>query len=220
MNPMMDPRRSASDAASYSSSTGSIWSTSDSVSFVYTDDDYWAWWGYEGIRGAVTRQDDKQDDRRIRLAAHFLRGPFAGYKSKKHRSSRHSHHRDSDTRSNYSSSSGHSSSSRRQRDFSRGPSPMPPPPPNAYPGPPPPPPPPPPHHQSPQYYDQHYDNFSPGSPMGMRPPPPPPMAAPPPQPGFEAGFIQIGGGGGGGGPPAHHDPWNNEAYDEEQEVWD
>ncbi|KAI0469003.1 hypothetical protein F4859DRAFT_145007 [Xylaria cf. heliscus] len=207
MHPMMDPRRSASDAASYSSSTGSVWSTTDSVSFVYTDDVDWAWWGYEGIRGAVTRKDDKRDDRRIRFAAHFLRGPFAGHKSKKHSSGhRHSHSRDSDTRSNYSSSSGHSSSSRRQNEFSRGPSPMPPPPPNAYPGPPPPPP-------------QHFDNNFYGPQMGMRPPPPPPMSAPPPQPGFEAGFIQIGGGGGGG--PQAHDPWNsNTQYDGEPEVWD
>ncbi|KAI0450792.1 hypothetical protein F5B21DRAFT_415358 [Xylaria acuta] len=218
MHPMMDPRRPASDAASYSSSTGSVWSTTDSVSFVYTDEEPWAWWGYEGIRGAVTRKDDRRDDRRIRFAAHLLRGPFAGHKSKKHSSSHHSHRQDSDTRSNYSSSSGHSSSSRRQREFSRGPSPMPPPPLHAYPGPPPPPPP---HHQPPQHFDQHFDNFPHGTPMGMRPPPPPPppMAGPPPQAGFEAGFIQIGGGG--GGPPARHDPWSIDAsYNGEPDVWD
>ncbi|KAI0441869.1 hypothetical protein F4803DRAFT_399904 [Xylaria telfairii] len=204
----MDPRRPPSDAASYSSSTGSIWSTTDSVSFVYTDNVDWAWWGDEGIRGAVTRKDDKRDERRIRFAAHFLRGPFAGHKSKKHSSSRR---RDSDTQSNYSSNSGHSSSSRRQREFSRGPPPMPPPPSHAYAGPPPPP-----QHQHPQ----HFDNFSHVPPMGMRPPPPP-MPGPPQQPGFEAGFIQIGGGG--GGPPSHHnhDPWNNgPQYDGEPEVWD
>ncbi|KAI1424020.1 hypothetical protein F5Y12DRAFT_715701 [Xylaria sp. FL1777] len=202
----MDPRR-YSDASS-NGSLGSVWSTTDSECFVYTDDPVWApWWGYEGVRGAVTRKDDRRDERRVRVAAHFLRGPFAGHKSKKH----HHHHRDSDSRSNYSSSSGSSSSSRRQRQFSRGPSPMPPPP-NGYPGSPHP------HHQQPQ----HYDNFAQGPPMGMmgqRPPPPPPMAGPPPQPGFEAGFIQLGGG---GGPPPQRDPvWGHDAhYNGEPEVWD
>ncbi|KAF2970971.1 hypothetical protein GQX73_g2610 [Xylaria multiplex] len=204
----MDPRRHPSDASSnYSGSTGSVWSTTDSVSFVYTDDPYWAWWGgYEGVRGAVTRKEDRRDDRRIRLAAHFLRGPFAGHKSKKQSSH---HRRDSDSRSNYSSSSGSSSSTRRHRQFPRSPSPMPPPP-HAYPGPPNP------HQQHPQ----QFGNFHPGPPMGMGQPPPP-MAGPPPQPGFEAGFIQLGGGG--GGPPPHHrDPvWGHDAhYDGEPEVWD
>ncbi|TGJ75289.1 hypothetical protein E0Z10_g11036, partial [Xylaria hypoxylon] len=65
MNPMMDPRRHPSDVSSnYSGSTGSVWSTTDSVSFVYTDDPDWAWWGYEGVRGAVTRKEDKRDDSR------------------------------------------------------------------------------------------------------------------------------------------------------------
>ncbi|KAI0907813.1 hypothetical protein F4824DRAFT_500825 [Ustulina deusta] len=206
----MDPRRHPSDASS-NGSTGSVWSTTDSVSFVYTDDPYWApWWGYEGVRGAVTRKDDRRDDRRVRFAAHLLRGPFAGHKSKKHGSHRH-HHRDSDSRSDCSSSSGSSSSSRRHRQFSRGPSPMPPPP-HAYPGPPDP------HHQHPQ----HFDNFGHGPPMpmmGQPRPPPPMMAGPPPQPGFEAGFIQLGGG---GGPPPQRDPvWGHDAqYDGEPVVWD
>ncbi|RWA04571.1 hypothetical protein EKO27_g10534 [Xylaria grammica] len=204
----MDPRRHHPDASSnYSGSTGSVWSTSDSASFVYIDDPDWVW-GYEGVRGAVTRKDDRQDDRRVRFAAHFLRGPFAGHKSKKHSSSHQ--HRDSDSRSNYSSSSGSSSSTRRHRQFSRGPSPMPPPPPHGYPGSP-----------HPQQHPQQFNNFHPGPPMGMGQPPPPPqmMPGPPPQPGFEAGFIQLGGGG--GGPPPHQDPvWGHDAqYNGEPEVY-
>ncbi|KAI0429609.1 hypothetical protein F5Y09DRAFT_255968 [Xylaria sp. FL1042] len=208
MPPMMDPRRYSSDASS-NGSTGSVWSTTGSVSFVYTDDPIWEpWWGYDGVRGAVTRKDDRRDDRRVRFAAHFLRGPFAGHKSKKH-SSNH-HHRDSDSRSDYSSSSGSSSSSsssRRHRQFSRGPSSPMPPPPQAYPGSPHP------HHQHPQ----HFNNFPPRPPMDMGRPPP--MAGPPPQPGFEAGFIQLGGG---GGPPPQRDPvWGHDAqYNGEPEVWD
>ncbi|KAI1116461.1 hypothetical protein F5Y14DRAFT_65599 [Nemania sp. NC0429] len=227
---MMDPRRRPSDASSnYSGSTGSsVWSTTGSVSFVYADDPEWDWWGYDGVRGAVTRKTDKHDDHRVRFAAHFLRGPFAKQKSKKHGSSRHHdhhhRHRDSDARSDYSSSSSHSSSSRRQ--FSRGPTPMPhpppPPPPNGpYPHshhshPPPPPPPP----QHPVYYD----DFAYGPPAGMRPPPPPPpMSGPPPHAGFDAGFIQIRSGGGPPpGPPPPHDPvWGNDAqYEGPLEVWE
>ncbi|KAI0973230.1 hypothetical protein F4678DRAFT_21223 [Xylaria arbuscula] len=200
---MMDPRRYPSYASS-NDSTASVWSSTDSVSYVYTDDPDWApWWGYDGVRGAVTRKEDRRDDHRVRLAAHFLRGPFAGHKSKKHH-----HHRDSDSRSNYSSSSGSSSSSSspspRHRQFSRGPSPIPPPPQH-------------PHHQHPQ----QFGNFPQGPPMGMmgHPPPPRPMAGPPPQPGFEAGFIQLNGG---GGPPPRRDPvWGHEAqYNGEPEVWD
>ncbi|KAI1124232.1 hypothetical protein F5Y10DRAFT_33341 [Nemania abortiva] len=200
----MDYRPRPLDTSSVYSG-GSVWSTSDSLCFVYTDDPVWAWYGYEGVRGAVTRKDDKRDARRVRLAAHFLRGPFAGHKSKKHSSSRH---HDSDTRSDYSSSSSGSSSSRRHRQFSRGPSPMPmpmpmPPPQHGYPG-------------SPHPYPQEplpYDNFSPGPQMDMgRPPPPPTMPGQVPQPGFEAGFIQIGGGGAPPPPPPIHDPvWGHEA---------
>ncbi|KAI3321244.1 hypothetical protein HD806DRAFT_202798 [Xylariaceae sp. AK1471] len=212
MHPMMDPRRPGSDtSSSYSGSTGSVWSTTDSVSFVYTDDPGWASWGYEDIRGAVTRKDDRRDDRRLRFAAHFLRGPFAGNKSKKKHHGSSSHHRDSDSRSTYSSSSsGSSSSGRRQRQFSRGPSPHMPPPPNAYPGSPHP------HHE--MHHPQHFDHFPQHGPqMGMGPPPPPPMAGPPPQAGFEAGFIQLGGG---GPPPQSHDPWGNDAQHGGSEVWD
>ncbi|KAI1272395.1 hypothetical protein F5Y07DRAFT_403433 [Xylaria sp. FL0933] len=206
----MDPRRFPSDTSS-NGSTGSVWSTTGSVSFVYTDDPIWEpWWGYDGVRGAVTRKDDRRDERRVRFAAHFLRGPFAGHKSKKH-SGHHHHHRDSDSRSDYSSSSGSSSSSsssRRHRQFSRGPSPVMPSPPH-------------PHHQHPQYpqHPQHFDNFPPQDPRMMGRPPPPPMAGPPPQPGFEAGFIQLGGG---GGPPPQRDPvWGHDAqYHGEPEVWD
>ncbi|KAI0878716.1 hypothetical protein GGS24DRAFT_496690 [Hypoxylon argillaceum] len=204
----MDPRRRPMDVSSiYSDSTGSVWSTTDSVSFVYTDDPDWAWWGYDGVRGAVTRKDDRRDDRRVRFAAHFLRGPFAGQKSKKHHgSSRRHRDRDDDARSDCSSSSGSSTSSRRRGQFSRGPSPMPmpmpPPQHQGYPG-------------SPHPYPQqppHFDNFG-----GPPPPPPPPMAMgpPPQQPGFEAGFIQL------NGPPAHHDPvWGHNAqYGGEPEVY-
>ncbi|KAI0112474.1 hypothetical protein GGR51DRAFT_42401 [Nemania sp. FL0031] len=203
----MEYRRSPSETSSIYSG-GSVWSTSDSLCFVYTDDPNWAWYGYEGVRGAVTRKDDRRDSRRVRLAAHFLRGPFAGHKSKKHSSSRH---HDSDARSDYSSSSAGSSSSRRRGGPSRAQMPMPmqmpmPPPQQQqqqfYPG-------------SPQQYPQEplpYDNFSPGPQMDMRPPPPPTMPGQTPQPGFEAGFIQLGGGGGGGGPPPNHDPvWGHEA---------
>jgi hypothetical protein len=222
---MMDPRRPGSDAASYSSasSTGSIWSTTDSLSFVYTDDPDWAWWGYEGVRGAVTRKDDRRDERRLRMAAHFLRGPFAfagRNKSKKHGGSGSHHRGDSDSRSFSSGSSSSSSSSRRHHgggghQFSRGPSsPMmnhPPPPPGVYPGSTHP------QHQ-PRHHPQHFDNFPHGQSMG--PPPPPPMAGPPPQAGFEAGFIQIGG----GGPPPPHDPvWSHDAQyngGPEPQVWD
>ncbi|KAI0505503.1 hypothetical protein F5B22DRAFT_522139 [Xylaria bambusicola] len=210
---MMDPRRYPSDALS-NGSTRSVWSTTESESFVYTDDPDWApWWGYDGVRGAVTRKDDRRDDRRVRVAAHFLRGPFAGYKSKKHSSHRHHHHRDSDSQSSYSSSSGSSSSSRRHRHFSPGPSAMPPP-----------------AHANPASPHMHYQepppqfgHFPQAPPMGMyghRPPPPPPaMAGPPPRPGFEAGFIQVGGG---GGPPPQRDPvWGHDAqYNGEPEVWD
>ncbi|KAI1192947.1 hypothetical protein F5X97DRAFT_60376 [Nemania serpens] len=215
----MDPRRRPSDASSdYSGSAGSVWSTTGSVSFVYTYDPDWDWWGYEGVRGAVTRKADKEDDHRVRFAAHLLRGPFARLKPKKHSSRHHDHHRrrDSDSRSDYSSSSSHSSSSRRQ--FSRGPSPMPPPPPHGYSGSPyphspqpPPPPPPPPQHPG------HYDDFARGPPMGMRPPPP--MAGPPAHTGFEAGFIQLNRG---GGPPPPHDPvWGHDAqYGGQPEVWE
>ncbi|KAI1370024.1 hypothetical protein F5Y08DRAFT_8203 [Xylaria arbuscula] len=217
----MDPRRYPSDASS-NGSTGSVWSTTESESFVYTDDPYWApWLGYEGVRGAVTRKVDRLDDRRVRFAAHFLRGPFAGHKSKKH-GGRHHHHRDSDSQSGYSSSSeSSSSSSRRHRQFSRGPSPMPPP--HANPGPP--------HMHYQQQHPQHFGQYPPGPPMGgmmgqrhhLPPhPPPPAMPGPPPQPGFEAGFIQLNGGGGGGGGPAPRDPvWGHDAqYNGEPEVWD
>jgi hypothetical protein len=210
----MDPRGPSSDTSSfYSGSTGSVWSTTDSVSFVYTDDPDWAWWGYENIRGAVTRKDDKRDNHRVRFAAHFLRGPFAGKSKKKHHgsSSSSSHRRDSDARSTYSNgSSGSSSSSRRHRQ-SPVPMPMPmhmPPPPHAYPGSP--------HHAHPEmHHPQHFDHFPHGGPpMDMGPPPPPPQ-----QPGFEAGFIQLGGG---GPPPQQQDPvWGHNAqFDGAPEVWD
>ncbi|KAI1185356.1 hypothetical protein F5B17DRAFT_35502 [Nemania serpens] len=217
---MMNPRRRPSDASSnYSGSTGSVWSTTGSVSFVYTYDPDWNWWGYEGVRGAVTRKEDKEDDRRVRFAAHFLRGPFGKLKSKKHSSRHHDSHRrrDSDSRSDYSSSSSSSHSSSSRGHFSRGSSPIPPPPPHGYSGSPyphgpPPPHPPPPHHPG------HYDDFPLGPPIGMRPPPPPQMACPPAHSGFEAGFIEINRG---GGPPASHDPvWGHDAhYRGEAEVW-
>ncbi|KAI1827289.1 hypothetical protein F4861DRAFT_402505 [Xylaria intraflava] len=223
----MDPRRPASDTSSYysgSTGSGSVWSTSDSVSFVYTDDPDWAWSGFEGVRGAVTRRDDRRDDARVRVAAHFLRGPFAAHKPKKHSSHHRSHRGDSDTQSNYSYSSRSSSSSWRQGQPFRGPSPMPPQ--FGYPGSP-----------HPQYqHPQHFDGMPHGQPgmeanmganfaganmgNGMGPPPPHPMAGQPPQPGFEAGFIQLNGGG--GVPQQHPDPvWGYDTpYDGEPEIWD
>ncbi|KAI1177971.1 hypothetical protein F4777DRAFT_155252 [Nemania sp. FL0916] len=217
---MMDPRlRPLNITPSYSGSTGSVWSNSDSVSYVFTDDP-WAVgrWGYDGMAGAVTRKTDTRDSRRIRFAAHMLRGPFGALQSKKHSSHRHHHHhhRDSDTMSTTSSSSSYSSSSRRSRQFSRAPSPMPAPPPHGYAGPPPPPPGP--HFQHPQ----HFDNFPHGQPMGgmmsPRPPMPMPMPGPPLQPGFQDGFIQLNGP---GGSPAPQDPWANGAqYGGHAEVYD
>ncbi|KAI1327373.1 hypothetical protein F5Y16DRAFT_399369 [Xylariaceae sp. FL0255] len=192
----MDPRRSGSDTSSYysGSSGSSVWSTSESVAFVYTDDPYWSWYdGYDGVRGAVTRKIDRKDDPRMRVAAHILRGPFASHKSKKHRE--HRDYRDSDSRSMSSSSS---SSSRRSRH--RGPSSPLPPRPRGYMG------------------SPHGHEF-----RGPPPPPPPPpaMAGPPPPMGFEAGFIQIGGG---GPPPPPDPVWGSDAehYEggDEAEVWE
>ncbi|KAI8635690.1 hypothetical protein F5Y19DRAFT_19816 [Xylariaceae sp. FL1651] len=204
----MDYRRPASDTSSYySGSAGSIWSASDSDSFVYTDDPYWSLWGYEGVRGAVTRKVDRRDDQRTRLAAHFLRGPFAGHKSKKRSS-----HRDSDSRSDCSSRSGSSSSSRRHMSPPRGsPPPMGMPPPH-FPGSP---------HQR-HHHPQQFNNFQ-GGPPGPPPPmPPPSMAGPPPMAGFADGFIQLG-----GNPHVHNatpDPvWSNDMHYDggpEPEVWD
>ncbi|KAI0152606.1 fido domain-containing protein [Xylariaceae sp. FL1272] len=154
----------------------------------------------DGVRGAVTRKSDKRDDRRTRFAAHFLRGPFAGHKSKKY-------HRDADTRSNYSSRS--SSSSRGSRGFQRPQPPMSMPP-GPFPGSP--------HHHP---HPQHFGGPYPPPP----PPPPPPQAMSGPPAGFEDGFIQLGGGGGGHNHHHHHeDPvWGTDAeYDgeTEPEVWE
>ncbi|KAI1265310.1 hypothetical protein F5Y18DRAFT_426909 [Xylariaceae sp. FL1019] len=157
----------------------------------------------DGVRGAVTRKSDKRDDRRTRVAAHFLRGPFAAHKSKKY-------HRDSDTRSNYSSSSMSSSSSRGSRVYQRPQPPMDMPP-GPFPG-----------SLQQQPHPQHFGSFA------QPPPPPPPHAMPGPPAGFEAGFIQLGGGGGGGGGHNYHqhheDPvWGTDAeYDAETEpeVWE
>ncbi|KAI1431442.1 hypothetical protein GGR50DRAFT_79372 [Xylaria sp. CBS 124048] len=209
----MGPYRADSDTASYyTSSAGSVWSATDSASVVYTDNPYWAGPGIEGIRGAVTRADDRRDERRVRLAAHILRGPFAAHKPKKHSSHRY-HGDSSDTQSNYSSSSASSSSTRRHEQFSRGSSTVSPPPHHIYPTSPHP------QYQHPQHpppFDTrpHYAppmgmgmgmGMGPGmgANMGMRPPPPPHLTGQPPHPGFEAGFVQLG-----------------VPYDGEPEIWD
>ncbi|KAI0602138.1 hypothetical protein F4775DRAFT_588962 [Biscogniauxia sp. FL1348] len=190
-------RSGSVDSDSSSGSTQSFWSSSDSQSFVYVEDPR----GCYGVRGAVTRKRDKRDDRRIRIAAHILSGPFAqskflyrsgdnnkkfgrccedgngpccrgGQRSRSVSRSRHHHHH------------------RHPEDAFNGPPP-------------------------PVPTMQHHHQG-----------PPPPRPAPPPQhyhhgnhpaaPGFENGFIQIPPAGAGGAPmpprPAEHDDaawgWN------------
>ncbi|CAJ2505304.1 Uu.00g126980.m01.CDS01 [Anthostomella pinea] len=204
-------RSSSAGSGSYASSGGSVWSATPSRSFVYTEGSG----GYDGVRGAVTRKRDKHDDRRTRFAAHFLSGPFAQSKPKKHS---HGH---SDSRSVFSSGSSSSRKSHRQHGGG-GPRPPPMMGPRFREGPPP----------------QFHPDFRGGPPlMGGHPQMPPP----PPQHfhdghhqgeggggggggGFDAGFIQLGGGGGPqqGPPQPRPDPvWGHDAqWEEGPEVYD
>ncbi|KAI1632788.1 hypothetical protein F4809DRAFT_63205 [Biscogniauxia mediterranea] len=183
-----------------SGSTQSFWSSSDSQSFVYVEDPR----GCYGVRGAVTRKRDKRDDRRIRIAAHILSGPFAQSKLLC-RSDDKKHGRCCDdgngpccrgqrSRSVSRSRQHHHYHHRHPEDAFNGPPP--PPLPTMHHGPPPPRPPPPPQHH-------HHQ----------------PAAA-----GFENGFIQIPPAGGAPMPPrpAEHDDaaWGWNTRGRHAEVFD
>ncbi|KAI0169035.1 hypothetical protein GGR52DRAFT_503672 [Hypoxylon sp. FL1284] len=198
----MNQRRtgsSASDTSSfYSASTVSsegadselsVWSTSESDSFVWRDDP----WGFYGIGGAVTRYVDERDDRRKRFASHILSGPFAQFRKKARQSSAGSSGRFA-ANSRSTSRPGATSPGKGNHHFAPGP---------AGAGPPFPPP----QFQQRQFHQQQ--NFRQGGP----PPPPPPPVRPPANAGFEDGFIQLGGNNGGPPPPPqqHGDPWGNAA---------
>ncbi|KAI1805287.1 hypothetical protein F4811DRAFT_551931 [Daldinia bambusicola] len=219
-----------SDASSfYSNRSGSansaysVWSTSESDSFVWRDDPY----GVYGVGGAVTRYVDDRDDSRRRFAAHILSGPFAQvYKKKRQQMSSSSRARPGRGSSSARSSRSSSRSSMARVDPGR-------------PG----------HHYhpdprfqqqqrpvsaQPQYYhreEQFVDDdeqfqqepfhqepypqppFHPGFRGGPPPPPPPPPPAPAAA-GFEGGFIQLGGPGGPPPPPLspQDDPvWGHDA---------
>ncbi|KAI8958353.1 hypothetical protein F5Y11DRAFT_41483 [Daldinia sp. FL1419] len=188
----------------------SVWSASESDSFVWRDDPY----GVYGVGGAVTRYVDERDDSRRRFAAHILSGPFAQlYKKKRHTASHsHSHARPGRSahhpRSNSRSSTGSVSPGPGHFHDPRF-------------GPPPPPPPGPQYHEEQFHEEQFHEEqfheeqfhqepypqaqapFHPGF-RGGPPPPPPPPPAPT---GFEGGFIQL------NGPPPPQDDlvWGNDA---------
>ncbi|KAI5922803.1 hypothetical protein F4810DRAFT_711115 [Camillea tinctor] len=152
-----------------SGSAQSFWSSSESQSFVYVEDPR----GCYGVRGAVTRQRDKHDDRRVRIAAHILSGPFARSSKLLYRSDKK--HRCCED------GNGPCCRGRRSRSVSRSrhhPQQQYQHPEAAFNGPPPPMPMPPMH---------------PHGPPPPRPPPPPqpPLHQHPPATGFENGFIQI-----------------------------
>ncbi|KAI0887981.1 uncharacterized protein GGS22DRAFT_91643 [Annulohypoxylon maeteangense] len=181
----------------------SVWSSSDSDSFVWRDDP----WGFYGVGGAVTRYVDDRDDRRKRFASHILSGPFAQfYKKQRHSSSNshaHSHSRPSrsaaSSRSSSRSSNGSASPGRSHNQGHFQPRPA---------------------SVEPQFHQEHFQpppQFHPHGFQGPPPPPPPPMAPAPA--GFESGFIQLGG----PPPPPQHpgDPWDNAgAYDTGVHVYD
>ncbi|KAI2628814.1 hypothetical protein GGR54DRAFT_364754 [Hypoxylon sp. NC1633] len=202
-----DYRRAASDASSFYSvrsgsvdSAYSVWSSSESDSFVYREDpDGW----FYGVDGAVTRFVDERDDRRRRFAAHILSGPFAQF-YKRHRAN----HSTSHARPGRTSAPGSRSSSRsstnsvspgRAQHHHFQPRPV-----SA--GPPPPPP--------QQFHPQQ--GFHPHQGFHGPPPPPPP---PPPAAGagagpdvFQNGFIQLGGPAQPAGPADFDDdPWGEHA---------
>ncbi|KAI1472832.1 uncharacterized protein F4812DRAFT_28168 [Daldinia caldariorum] len=223
MNHRPELRRNGSfgsDASSfYSSRSGSansaysVWSISESDSFVWRDDPY----GFYGVGGAVTRYVDDRDDSRRKFAAHILSGPFAQfYKKKRQQTSSRARPGRSSTHSSRSSSRSSMASA------------------NADPGRPG-------HFQpdprfqqrpasaQPQYYhqEQQFDDeeqfqqepflqepypqppFHPGFHGGPPPPPPPPPA--PAGAGFEGGFIQLGGPGGPPPPPQGDPVWGHDA---------
>ncbi|KAI1380340.1 hypothetical protein F4677DRAFT_256813 [Hypoxylon crocopeplum] len=208
MNPRPDFRRkgsSGSDTSSfYSVRSGSVdsadsgysvWSSSESDSFVWREDP----WGFGGVGGAVTRYVDERDDKRRRFAAHFLSGPFAQfYKNKRSSSSNQRSGRSATSSRSSSRSSGGSVSPGRghnqhfqQRPVSVEPQ----------------------FHQGPfqQQQQQQQQQFHHQGFHGPPPPPPPPPAAAGPA-GFEGGFIQLGGPSGPPPPPGAGDPWDNTGY--------
>ncbi|OTB09563.1 hypothetical protein M426DRAFT_81677 [Hypoxylon sp. CI-4A] len=183
---------SVSSGSSDSADSGySVWSSSESDSFVWRDDP----WGFYGVGGAVTRYVDDRDDRRKRLASHILSGPFAQfYKKKQHSKSSARTGRSAASSRSSSRSSTSSVSPGRGHDYDDHFQPRPPP------------------NVGPQF---HQEPFHPGQQFhpnhfGPPPPPPPPPPAPAGGPaGFEGGFIQLGGP---PPPPRQHDPiWDNEA---------
>ncbi|KAI4871094.1 hypothetical protein F4820DRAFT_4961 [Hypoxylon rubiginosum] len=212
MNQRPDLRRngsSGSDTSSfYSVRTGSsggadsacsVWSSSESDSFVWRDDP----WGFDGVGGAVTRFVDDRDDKRKRFASHFLSGPFAQfYKKQRHSSSGRPGRSAASSRSTSRSSAASVSPGRgnNQHFVPRPPAGGPP-------------------FQQEQFHPGqfHQQNF-----RGPPPPPPPPIRPPGGNGAFEGGFIQLGGNGGPPPPPQHHgDPWNNAAgYGPGAQVYD
>ncbi|KAL7622264.1 hypothetical protein AAE478_007768 [Parahypoxylon ruwenzoriense] len=219
MNNRPGSRRSAdygSDTSSvYSARPGSVrsvdsgysvWSSSESDSFVWRDDP----WGFYGVAGAVTRFVDERDNRRQRFAAHILSGPFAQFYKKQRPSSsgsRSGRKSAGSSRSSSRSSSGGSSPARppqHQQYHSRPASVEPQ------------------FHQEqfhpPEFHDFH--NFQ--GPPPPPPPPPPPFGAP--AAGFENGFIQLGGPGGPPPPPPPPqmvDPvWGHPGYGPGAPVYD
>ncbi|KAI1768559.1 hypothetical protein GGR53DRAFT_379934 [Hypoxylon sp. FL1150] len=161
----------------------SVWSSSESDSFVWREDP----WGFDGVGGAVTRFVDERDDRRRRVASHILSGPFAQFYKKERKPS------SSSGRPGRGSTARYANASSGKQRFS------PPRPQTAA--------------QPPFHQGQFPGQFRPQQNFGPPPPPPPPPVRPPGgNAGFEAGFIQLGGGGGGPPPPPQQhggDPWMN-----------
>ncbi|KAI1095631.1 hypothetical protein F5B19DRAFT_311101 [Rostrohypoxylon terebratum] len=177
----------------------SVWSSSDSDSFVWRDDP----WGFYGVGGAVTRYVDERDDRRRRFASHILSGPFAQfYKKQRHSSSNSRPGRSAaSSRSSSRPSNGVNSPGRGHNQHFQ-PRPV---------------------SVEPQFHQEHFQPPPPPPPpfhsQGFQGPPPPPP--PPPAPahaGFEGGFIQLGG----PPPPPQHpdDPWDNAGAYEGAHVYD
>ncbi|KAI1649431.1 hypothetical protein F4815DRAFT_209631 [Daldinia loculata] len=218
MNQRPELRRNGSfdsDTSSFYSvrsgdSAYSVWSSSESDSFVWRDDPE----GFYGVGGAVTRYVDDRDDQRRRFAAHILSGPFAQfYKKKRHASSharpgRSAHSSRSSSRSSTNSvSPGRGHHHHDPRFHSRPPSAGPQYPQEQF--------------REEQFHEEqfqeeqfheapfHQPPFHPGFHGG--PPPPPPPPPPPAAPaGFEGGFIQLGGPS--GPPPPPPDPvWGHDA---------
>ncbi|KAI0839810.1 hypothetical protein F5Y06DRAFT_15531 [Hypoxylon sp. FL0890] len=188
--------RSVDSLRSSADSAYSVWSSSESDSFVWRDDP----WGFYGVGGAVTRYVDDRDDRRRRFAAHILSGPFAQFYKKPRQSSSRSGRSAGNSRSSSRSSTGSASPGRGHNHHFRPPS------------------------VEPQFHQEQFPPQEPFQHhnYGPPPPPPPPPAAAPA--GFEGGFIQLGGPGGPPPPPQHHmggDPWDNAAaYGPGAQVYD